>query len=162
MTPDCSGALWQVAVGAWTPRPLRYPSLRYWRLGGRFSRAAAWAVAKDRRYAAATVRKADRWSGNLNSGERGCKARWTNGLQSLDEIEPGFGRWGCLRRGGSLPAGARMGRRLDRKYVERRPYYLTRQIAANACRTIAHKRVRPLFAILQEAHWFAQYDLRMC
>jgi hypothetical protein len=29
MTPNCSGALWQVAVGAWTPRPLRYPSLRY-------------------------------------------------------------------------------------------------------------------------------------
>jgi hypothetical protein len=35
----------------------------------------------------------------------------------------------------------------------------TRQIAANAGRTIAHKRARPLFAIVQEVHWFAQYDL---
>jgi hypothetical protein len=35
MTPNCSGALWQVAVGAWIPWPLRYPTLRYRRFGGR-------------------------------------------------------------------------------------------------------------------------------
>ena len=51
-------------------------------------------------------------------------------------IQISFGSRATISRCFSSP---REGRRLDRKYVERRPHYLTRQIAANACRTIAHK-----------------------